>query len=611
MDIIQLFLLVGILVYLSRISSKISSSHGKESTGISEKVSGDESDLAKHDQKNNAADTVEDSSPIYQVEQNITPPISLQPNLQEERMDKVETVPKVEQHEEDVLYRFFAWLRQDWMVKAGAALLLIGLGWFVSFAFANNWVGPQGRITLGILAGVLILSIGFMRMRSHIDQGSIFTVLGSTTILLTIWAARTVYDFFTPSTALAVMLLSVAFVAFVSIKYQSQRLAIASVILAGIAPLLTSTPDQPIPVLFSYLFVVATGTLWVTIMTSWRYLQLCTLGIVFLYSVPYYTQPPHEDAGVALLFSFLFTGLFMLSSATVLISKPFLRSVYDQVIVGVAGLFLILWIYAVAPEHWESVLFAVWAIVYATAGYLIFYISKYKESFYIFSGVALVYIVAATVAAFDEETLVIALTLEAMLTPIMAYLITRRHLLLTNLSLLMAGPVFISFPSIIDSKWAFSVPIKEFAVLLVLTVSFIVLGSYVLHIFQQGHKENKKALFGMVDTGIAHLIAGGVYGLVLIWLVSHGALYDNYDLGTLVSLIIYTILGILLYVVGHLKEWAKLRLAGAILVGGVILRLLFADVWDMEVSLRIVTFTVIGILLLGTAFIEKKNKIHD
>ncbi len=116
--------------------------------------------------------------------------------------------------------RFAAWIKEDWLLKLGALLLLIGFGWLATYAFLNNWIGPMGRIALGIIAGALFILLGWWRIQKYLHQGGVFLVLGSTTILLTTFAARQVYDFFTPFSALAIMFLSTAFVALASVKYR-------------------------------------------------------------------------------------------------------------------------------------------------------------------------------------------------------------------------------------------------------------------------------------------------------------------------------------------------------------------------------------------------------
>jgi hypothetical protein len=56
------------------------------------------------------------------------------------------------------------------------------------------------------------------------------------------------------------------------------------------------------------------------------------------------------------------------------------------------------------------------------------------------------------------------------------------------------------------------------------------------------------------------------------------------------------------------------RTIGGILLGGVVGRLLLVDIWQMALAGKIITFFVIGTLLISTAFIGKGKKqetIHE
>ena len=198
--------------------------------------------------------------------------------------------------------RFGAWIKEDWILKLGALLLLIGFGWLTTYAFLNNWIGPMGRITLGIIAGALILIFGWWRMQKYLHQGSIFLVLGSTVILLTIFAAREFYGFFTPLIALIAMLLSTTFVAIASVKYKTRTLALLSLILAGAAPFLTNSVNPSYVGLFSYLFVICLGAIWIVALTGWRALTPASLIIVTLYSLPHLTSYVKGEKETLLLF---------------------------------------------------------------------------------------------------------------------------------------------------------------------------------------------------------------------------------------------------------------------------------------------------------------------
>jgi uncharacterized membrane protein len=83
------------------------------------------------------------------------------------------------------------------------------------------------------------------------------------------------------------------------------------------------------------------------------------------------------------------------------------------------------------------------------------------------------------------------------------------------------------------------------------------------------------------------------------------------DVATTVSLIVYTVLGLSFLVLGRINESKSWQLCGGVLLGAVVLRLLLIDVWQMDLVGRIITFFVVGTLLISTAFIKKVKKGTD
>jgi len=80
------------------------------------------------------------------------------------------------------------------------------------------------------------------------------------------------------------------------------------------------------------------------------------------------------------------------------------------------------------------------------------------------------------------------------------------------------------------------------------------------------------------------------------------------DTAIFVSLVIYTVAGMALYVRGVTVKSDSIKWWGGLLIALVVGRLLLIDIWNMEIAGRIVTFIVIGLLLISTAFISKFNK---
>jgi len=81
------------------------------------------------------------------------------------------------------------------------------------------------------------------------------------------------------------------------------------------------------------------------------------------------------------------------------------------------------------------------------------------------------------------------------------------------------------------------------------------------------------------------------------------------DIATLVALTVYTIAGLVAYFIGLFRSDTARRVYGAALLIFVVARLLVVDVWSMALSGRVITFFVIGILLMSTAFLTKRKSV--
>jgi len=167
--------------------------------------------------------------------------------------------------------------------------------------------------------------------------------------------------------------------------------------------------------------------------------------------------------------------------------------------------------------------------------------------------------------------------------------------------LLLIGPVILSISSIASRAWATSVIHKDFFVILILGLTFLGLGAFFLRRVREIENKEPRQLNTIL------LIVGSIYIYVLLWL-SLRAEFRNDNTAVMISLVVYTIVGLISYFYGLTNERKSLRLYGGALVGFVVGRLLLVDVWKMELAGRIVTFFLIGTLLVSTAFWGRKKR---
>lgn len=499
---------------------------------------------------------------------------------------------------------FFIWLKKDFLMKLGALFLLMGMGWFVSYAFMNNWIGEAGRILLGLLTGVAVLILGAWRIRKYEHQGAIFIVLGSSTVLLTVFAARTLYGFFTPTLALLLMFVTVLFVTFVSLRYERNSLALAGLILAGIAPYFTASPTSLVIEQFLYLFVIVLGTLWIVFFTGWRNLTLTALIIVFLETLPFIERS--EDSTIVLLWVFLFVAIFFVANIVSIIrvagtalSKPHLLTAFGTAI------FLILWVFGVAPEEWQSLLFVAWMLVFSFGSYIVYMTTRERIPFYVYGGTSVALLAAATTAELSGAVLTIVYVFEVAVLVIIAEAINLEQRVVNTLSILFAVPMALSLQNIGAQSWSTGILHEDFFVVLLCGLVLALVG---LFVYEKSNREETFSESGKM-CGSTLIIFGILYGLTLIWLTLHALLSE--DIATMCSLVIYTILGLAILFKGRARDNKELTVAGWALLALVVVRLLLVDVWAMDLFGRIITFLSIGVLLVSTAFMGRGKNIQQ
>lgn len=504
---------------------------------------------------------------------------------------------------------FVAWLKEDFLLKAGAFLLLIALAWFVNYAFANNWIGPIGRISLGICFGSAVLSLGVWRIKDFLHQGSIFIALGACIAVLSIYAAREVYDLFTPAVSLGMIFIFVSFVSFISVRYRYEPLALIGLLLASLAPLLTASPDASTITLFSYLLVVVLGTLWVSYLITAKALTILALVVVGLYSAPYILElVTFEDKLIVLGFSFVFTVIFFFANILNIVFAKIssIETEKGNVLTAMGiGLFLAAWISVGAPEEWQTILYAAWMVVFSVGTFLVYLSTRQRLPFYMYGAISIGLLAAATAVEFEGPLLTTAYIYEAFFLIVIITLSLKNERVSNALALLLAGPVTLSLQSILSSKWEGSVLHQDAFVLMSMLLVTLGVGLLFKFVFpKDSHVNNTATSY----SSIFFLVSGG-YAFVLLWLSLHAILVP--DVATMVALIVYTIVGLLLYFVGLAKHNNEIKVVGGVVLGAVIVRLLLVEIWQMDVVGRIITFFIIGILLMSSAFITKLYQNHE
>lgn len=201
-----------------------------------------------------------------------------------------------------------------WFNRLGILAVLISVAWFLKLAFDNHWIGPLGRVLIGLLAGAALIawSERFQR-KGYAPFAYSLKAIGTGSLYLSLWAAFSLYQLMPAWAAFAAMIVVTAFNGFVSWIQDAELLALYAIAGGLSTPLLVSTGGNHEITLFTYLFLLDLAVLILVVLRPWsRLLFAAFLGtVVFIagWWGGFYTQ----DQAV---WTALFITLFFLTFAS-------------------------------------------------------------------------------------------------------------------------------------------------------------------------------------------------------------------------------------------------------------------------------------------------------
>jgi uncharacterized membrane protein len=183
----------------------------------------------------------------------------------------------------------------QWFNRIGILAVLIAAAWFLKLAIDNHWIGPLGRVLIGLVAGAALVAWS-ERFRTHGYKGFSYSLkaVGSGVLYLSLWAAFSLYGLVDSGVAFAAMVAVTAFNGFLSWVQDAELLALYAIVGGFSTPLLLSTGVNHEVALFTYLLLLDGAVLALVALKPWsRLLCASFLGTVFFFaswSVQYYAQ---------------------------------------------------------------------------------------------------------------------------------------------------------------------------------------------------------------------------------------------------------------------------------------------------------------------------------
>jgi uncharacterized membrane protein len=241
----------------------------------------------------------------------------------------------------------------QWFNRIGILAVLIAAAWFLKFAVDNHWIGPLGRVLIGLVAGGgLVAWSERFRSKGYAVFSYSLKAVGSGILYLSLWAAFSLFHLMPASAAFALMILVTAFNGLMAWVQDAELLALYAIVGGLSTPLLLSTGENHEVALLSYLLLMAVAVLVLVVLRPWSRLLFAsftgTVLIMIGWWFEYYSQS-----------QFGRTAFFLTCFFPIFAFAPRLVRVKNEATEGVHG--------------WDALALVLLPVLNASIGFLAFY----------------------------------------------------------------------------------------------------------------------------------------------------------------------------------------------------------------------------------------------
>lgn len=508
--------------------------------------------------------------------------------------------------------RYEALIAGRWMNYIGILALLLAVAFFLKYAFENNWMGPRGRVGIGLLIGSALFPWSnrlLGRGYKHFSEG--IAGLGAAVLYVSLWAGWHYYQLFPQSAAFGLMIAVTATTTIVAVGRNSQVIAVLALLGGVITPQLVSTGKDQEVVLFTYIAILGAGMLSIARARDWEALAPIQFASTLIYFWGSYGTFYRE---AALLRTALFATLFFLLFAALPVVRSWRQgelSILETIIVVanalayLVALRVLLW-----PEHR-------WALTLAVIALAAMHIAveralpqkrpdDLRMARVVFAGLALTFVTLAIPIRLDGKWITIALAVEGAVLIWSGLRIRIAALRGAGFILFLVAAARLTFIPIPAPQFLLNARFGAFAI----SVACFLLACYFARTAGIEFGETERVAFAA--TAIA-ASAGALVALSLEtwdlfdrmpWLGIDRSLAQQLTLSTL-----WLVYALALIIAGVRRKSAGLRWQALTLLGIVIVKVFVFDLSVLDRFYRIVSFLLLGLVLMLISFFYQRRLV--
>lgn len=561
----------------------------------------------------------------------VSPPraIPVQPQVSQkpaqEKPSSVKTSPRPSRTREE----WEALIGGKLLNRIGALALIIGVGFFLKYAFDNDWITESLRVIIGILLGVglLLAAERFQRKELKIfAQG--LTGAGLSILYLSLYASFNFYHLLPQIVAFLLMSIVTGVAFFLAFRYDSLAVSVLGWAGGFLTPILLSTRQANEAGLFTYIAMLEAGLLAVVFRKDkWNILEPLTLGAIYFVFYQWYVSYYGEDNFLlTLCFVTIFWSLFFVLDAIRNVRAGADSTLLQRGVTALnAALFFATVYFLFFPKNFSKMGAA--SLVISAVYFLTILLIKKKNpeaksAFSQYTITAIILLVLATAIEFSGFTIIIFWSIEAFLLAACTLRWQQKFLVYTALAIfLLTAFVLINldaalaFEPIEDFTLIFNFRFLAFAVLAFSLAASAFISTKTKIIVNQQITAVLRYSWCLILLALLTVETVDYFEKIIFSLQSDSSRLGAYEaINRLHNLKQLTLSGtwlffsIVLMAVGLWRRIQGLRLAAIALFGITILKVFLYDLSFLDTLYRIFSFISLGIILLTVSFLYQKYK---
>lgn len=502
---------------------------------------------------------------------------------------------------------------QKVLLIAGLAITVLGIGYFLKYAFDRDWVGPAGRVAMSYLWGMAFLGGGEWLRRRWRPFGLSIIGGGIAVLYLSSWAAFQRYDLISQSAAFGFMALTTALACTLSVIHDNKWLAVLGLVGGFASPFLVSTGTDNQIFLMTYISILNSGVLAVGFAKRWRLLTYLgfffTWILMFAWMGEWYAD---EKFWPTLIFANIFFIIYSIAPLAFYIrdgSKPGMGDLGLVIPNSYIGLGLCVGLIndysSLEPSAIASLAYA--AVFLGFGMYIRRRLADHRAML-LMLGQALVFLAATVPLLFSQHWITV---LWAVQTMVLVWLAPRLESKGLRWCAVILGLITVDKFILYDLWEVFDFSLGDFS--FDSGYGYRIASRYLTHIamlamlFALGRDNGKKSSYRELS-----IVFRFGFAALLVWVLNMevAGLFNEYlPRATFAAIsVLWTLIAITLMVFGFMRQLSWLRHLALAAFGLTILKVFFADMANVSTPFRIVSFMVLGLVLIGASFLYHKYK---